>query len=148
MAAFCLPVAYRMQEAAAKSCEISLESVCRELDDAVATARARGQAQPLVNAASLRARLGGLLVERHEIGAPGDFNDCRTEAEIAADLLSALAGDEPVGFTDEDRAKAADIFAGATTKLMELVASCAAKQINATVTARQKLIRNNGRRFA
>jgi hypothetical protein len=119
-----------LQQAAAKSCEISLESVCRELDQAIEVARAKGQAAPLVNAASLRARLGGLLVERHEIGAHGDFSECRTEPEIVASLLTTLAGDEPIEFSDEDRAKAAEIMLGMRDRLVELVASCAAKEIS------------------
>jgi hypothetical protein len=56
-----------LQEVSAKSCEISLESVCKELDEAIAVARTKGQAAPLVNAASLRARLGGLLVDKAQI---------------------------------------------------------------------------------
>ena len=39
----------RSRSNAARLCEISLESVCRELDEAISVARAKGQAAPLVN---------------------------------------------------------------------------------------------------
>jgi hypothetical protein len=143
-----------LQEVAAQSCEISLQSVCKELDEAIAVARAKGQAAPLVNAASLRARLGGLLVERHEVAGPGDFSECRTEAEIVAALLTTLAGDVPIEFSDEDRANASELVLGMRDKLVELVASCAAKPVNAVAAdikhnrraaERQKLLGGNSR---
>jgi hypothetical protein len=49
---------------AAKAHEITIEGICRELNEAVAVAKAKGQANPLVSAAGLRAKLGGLLIDK------------------------------------------------------------------------------------
>src|SRR5262249_52387603 len=56
-----------IQQAAANRAEISLEGVLRELDEAIALAKQRGQPNALINAAQLRAKLGGLLVERQQV---------------------------------------------------------------------------------
>jgi hypothetical protein len=56
-----------IQQAAATSAEINIESVCRELDSAIAVAQSRGQANAMVSAAVLRAKLAGLLVDKSKI---------------------------------------------------------------------------------
>ena len=56
-----------LTQACADGCQITIQSICDELDQAIAIARSKNQAQPLVNAAALRARLGGLMVEKQEI---------------------------------------------------------------------------------
>lgn len=95
---------FELQQAAAKSVEISLESVCRELDEAIAVARAKGQAAPLVNAASLRARLGGLLVEKVELTQGNPFDGCETIEAISARMLVRMSDDHTgVEFTADDK---------------------------------------------
>lgn len=56
-----------LQAMAAKSTEITIESIVRELDEANAVAKANGQATALVSAATLKAKLAGLMRERVEI---------------------------------------------------------------------------------
>ena len=56
-----------IQQAAAQSAEITLAGVLRELDQAIDIARTKGQPNALVNAAALRAKLGGLMIERQQI---------------------------------------------------------------------------------
>jgi hypothetical protein len=120
-----------LQQVAACSCEISLESVCRELDQAIEVARAKGQAAPLVNAASLRARLGGLLVERVEIGAPDAFEEADTMPGVMGVLLRQWCRDDPdAQFTDDDRAKAEAIFTKWMAEIDELVKSALARPVN------------------
>jgi hypothetical protein len=56
-----------IQGAAAQSAQINIESVCRELDAAIQVAQGKGQANAMVSAAGLRAKLAGLLVDRSKI---------------------------------------------------------------------------------
>ena len=76
-----------LQEAAAKDNAITIQSICAELDTAVAVATERGQASAMVSASALRAKLAGLGIERIEIGGPDEFASCRTEAETVDKLL-------------------------------------------------------------
>jgi hypothetical protein len=134
-----------LQQAAAKSCEITLESVCRELDEAIAVARAKGQAAPLVNAASLRARLGGLLVEKVEVGQPGDFEDCNTEEEVLRALLVRLSGNSEIEVTDGDQARVAELMKGFEQLATEIAARSAklvpaVPSVNPSEVARRKML--------
>jgi phage terminase small subunit len=114
-----------IQEASAKSAEINIASICRELDSAIEIARARGQANAMVSAAGLRAKLAGLMVERHEIGAPGDFEDCNTEEEVLRALLVRLSGTSEIEVTDGDRARVAELMKGFEQLAAEIAARSA-----------------------
>jgi hypothetical protein len=59
-----------LQQEAAKASEVTIASICKELDEANAVAKAKGQAAAMVSAATLRAKLAGLMVERVEVGKP------------------------------------------------------------------------------
>lgn len=65
-----------LQEEAARRSEITIETICAELDTANAVAKERGQASAMVSASALRAKLAGLMVERVEIGGPDAFSGC------------------------------------------------------------------------
>ena len=141
---------FELQQAAAKSCEISLESVCRELDEAIAVARAKGQAAPLVNAASLRAQLGGLLVEKVELTQSDPFENCESIEAISAKMLAKMSDDPNGEFTDEDRAKAAELFERQLNEFQAFANSCAAKPVNAVDPAQiehKKLIAERRKLF-
>jgi phage terminase small subunit len=77
-----------LQAEAAASSKVTVESICRELDEAVAVAKTKGQAQAMVSVATLRAKLAGLMVERVEVGGPGDFDDCLSTAQIVDRVLA------------------------------------------------------------
>jgi hypothetical protein len=92
-----------LQAEAARRSEITIEGICAELDAANAIAKERGQSSALVSAATLRAKFGGLMVERVEVGSPNEFADCKTLAEIIDQLCATEA--PGVNFTPEERAK-------------------------------------------
>ena len=79
-----------LQDAVARSTKVTVESICRELDEANAVAKAKGQAAAMVSAATLRAKLAGLMVEKVEVGNPGDFENCTTTAAIVDRVLERL----------------------------------------------------------
>jgi hypothetical protein len=56
-----------IQAASAKSAEINIASICRELDAAIQVAQGKGQANAMVSAAGLRAKLAGLLTDKIEV---------------------------------------------------------------------------------
>jgi hypothetical protein len=79
-----------LQREAARSAKITVETICAELDEASAVAKERGQAQAMVSASALRAKLAGLMVERVEVGNPGDFDGCETTPQIVDRMLAQL----------------------------------------------------------
>jgi hypothetical protein len=79
-----------LQNEIAKKTEITVESICAELDPANAVAKERGQASAMVSASALRAKLAGLMVERVEVGSAGDFSACNTASDFADELLTLL----------------------------------------------------------
>ena len=79
-----------LQAQAAVDSKVTVESICRELDEANAVAKAKGQAAAMVSAATLRAKLAGLMVERVEVGNPGEFDGLNSTAEIVDEVLAQL----------------------------------------------------------
>jgi phage terminase small subunit len=81
-----------IQQAAADGCKISIQSVCKELDEAITLAKAKGQPNALVSAAGLRAKLGGLLIEKQEVAITRDdpYEDMSTAAEVLAKVVDDL----------------------------------------------------------
>jgi hypothetical protein len=90
-----------IQSAVAKKTAITIESICAELDEANAVAKAKGQAAAMVSAATLRAKLAGLMVERVEVGDPGDFDACASLADVVDEVLARLIEQfRPIDETD------------------------------------------------
>jgi hypothetical protein len=136
-----------LQAEAAQRSEITIDTICRELDQACAVARAKGQASAMVSASSLRAKLGGLLIERVEVGSPNEFAGCNTEAATVDRLIEIICGETPdAHFTAQDRDKLLEMM----TAVGEFINSCKAKPVPGPVRPSQRAIelqrpRLNGR---
>ena len=79
-----------LQAETAANAKITIESICAELAEATEVAKSKGQAQAMVSASALRAKLAGLMVERVEVGNPGDFDDLESKAEIVDRFFERL----------------------------------------------------------
>jgi hypothetical protein len=119
-----------LTRAAAAAHEISIASVCRELDEAIQLAKAKGQPNALINAATLRSRLGGLLVDKAEVTVNGnrnEFEDRRDFDEICKALadgqLDGLTNARWLPITAEDRAYLTSIFHEAFTEAQHFLDS-------------------------
>jgi hypothetical protein len=92
-----------LQAITAKSTAITVESICRELDEANAVAKERGQASAMVSASALRAKLAGLLIEKVEVGNVGDFSGCNTMEALANSMIEQLVeGFYPIDQRDRE----------------------------------------------
>jgi hypothetical protein len=87
-----------------------------------------------VNAASLRARLGGLLVEKVQLTQSDPFENCENITQVCAQLLEDLSRDRPgsagLEFTREDVAAAEALVRRQMDEFDELIASCLARSVN------------------
>ena len=78
-----------LQEKAAKRAEITLDTILNDIEDDQERARKLGQIATAMQGNALKAKLTGHDINRHEIGAPGEFDNMRSD-EIAAKLLEML----------------------------------------------------------
>jgi hypothetical protein len=101
-----------LQENAARSTQVTLESILGELDEALDTARSRGSASAMVSASAMKAKLSGLLVERQQIEvSSGDpFANCANVAEMADQMLGGLTNARWLEVSDRDRRELASII--------------------------------------
>jgi hypothetical protein len=77
-----------LQTTAAKKAEVSIESLLSELEHARQRADSLDQLSAVVKSISEKARISGLLVQRVEVGGPGDFDDCETVEAIVDRMLT------------------------------------------------------------
>jgi hypothetical protein len=72
---------------------ITVESLLQDLADDRKLARDLGQTSAAIQATQLAARLVGLLVDRKETGAPGEFAQLQTTEEVLAKVRAELGED-------------------------------------------------------
>lgn len=83
----------RRKAAMLKRADVTLDKLLQDLAEDRALARKLDQPSAAIAATQLTAKLCGLLIERKESGAPGDFAGAKTEAEVV-DQVRAELGDK------------------------------------------------------
>jgi terminase small subunit-like protein len=122
-----------LQAMAAKSTEITIESICRELDEANQIAKANGQASAMVSASTLRAKLAGLLTEKIEakVNISGSFDECESIADVADRMLVGAGGPiesfRPID--EQDRQGLIELLQRQATEIGEFLAALLARPI-------------------
>jgi hypothetical protein len=71
-----------LQSRGAERAEVTVASLLDELEHARQRADGLDQLSAAVKAISEKAKISGLLVQRVEVGGVGEFEKCRTEAEV------------------------------------------------------------------
>ena len=99
----------------------------------------------MVSASALRAKLAGLMVEKVEVGGPGDFDECETVEDIADKLLAEECRFYPV--SERDRAGLVALIEARHTALHEFLASIKARPILGThpLTPQQEATKERAR---
>jgi hypothetical protein len=118
-----------LQTEVAKETKVTVESICRELDEANAVAKERGQASAMVSASALRAKLAGLMVEKVEIGPAGAFGKCESVEEVADEMLQYQLPPH-ASVTAQDRQGLIDLLNEHATVVEEYIAAIKARPIN------------------
>lgn len=88
-----------LRDIMAKKSDITLDKLLTDCQEAIAMAKAQAKPNDLVNAAMAQAKLVGLLRDRVEAGAPGDFDGLenisdileKVEADVGPEAALALA---------------------------------------------------------
>jgi hypothetical protein len=122
---------------AAKAHEISIASVCKELDEAIALAKTKGQPNALVSAATLRSRLGGLLIDKAEVEVNGgnrnewaELSDFPAAARaFAASQLNDLVNARWLPIDESDHAYLAEMWLEHFARVKEFLLSVEARPL-------------------
>ena len=118
-----------LQAVTAQSARITIKSICRELDEANTVAKERGQASAMVSASALRAKLAGLMVEKVELGGPGDFEQAETVEDVADIMIQELVtAFRPV--SDADRRGLVELLERQADETGEFLAAIRARPVN------------------
>jgi hypothetical protein len=121
-----------LQAEAAKSTQISIQSICAELDAANEVAKKNGQADALVSAATLRAKLAGLLTEKVkaevEVSNVNKY-DGKDIAKIAAMVASDLV-DSYDGLSEADLVQLGLKLEEYTETVRQFIRGCRARSVS------------------
>jgi hypothetical protein len=71
-----------LQGQVAKKTAVTVESLLEELEQARVRADSLSQLSAAVRATAEKAKISGLLVQRVEVGGPGEFDKCQTEDQV------------------------------------------------------------------
>ena len=136
-----------LQEAAARSSEVTVQSLLDELEQAKSRAHSLDQLSAATTAIMGKAKLAGLLRDKVEIGAAGDFDACETVEAVAEKLL-----EEPqIRFrpvNEEDRQGLVDLLQQHGEEVQQYLAAINARPVTVSVVhdaRRQRLLNGNGR---
>ena len=100
-----------LQQAAAKSSEVTIQSLLAELEHARQRADSLDQLSAAVKATSEKAKISGLLVQRVEVGTPGDFDQCESDQDIVNAIIQNSMADGKV-FSEEEQTEFRGILMG------------------------------------
>jgi hypothetical protein len=123
-----------LQGEAAKASEVTVVSLLAELEDARAKASDLDQLSAAVRAIEAKAKVSGLLIQRTEIGGPGDFSTCDSVESVADELLKYETFYGPV--SEQDRQGLIDLL---TLQFEETNAYIAAIKAKPVATDSEKL---------
>jgi hypothetical protein len=82
-----------IQAPVVRKAQVTVDSLVCELEANIKRADTLGQAGAINGAVALMAKLKGMLIDRTEVGAPGEFAHLQTREEVYAKLAEEL-GDE------------------------------------------------------
>ncbi len=117
-----------IQAAAAKKSEVTVASLLDELEHARARADGLDQLSAAVKAISEKAKISGLLVQKVEVGGPGDFDGCETPEQVVEQVVREIVVEAPnAKFSPEDKAELLALF----TQINEIIAAAKAQPVHA-----------------
>ena len=120
-----------LQAEAAKSSEVTVQSLLSELEEARSQASSLDQLSAATAAIMGKAKIAGLLRDRVEIGGPGDFDSCNSVEAVASKLLQ-----EPMvrfrAVDEQDRQGLADLLQRHGDEVQEYLAAINARPVTVT----------------
>jgi phage terminase small subunit len=125
------PVA-ELQAEVAKQTTITVESLLNELEEARQRANSLDQLSAVVKAISEKARISGLLVQKMEVGGPGDFSKCETVEAVVDDLLKYSLNPSYQIATERDRQELIDLAHRHHAEIAEVLDAIKARPVPGT----------------
>ena len=119
-------------EVAAKT-QVTVASLVDELEEARKRADSLDQLSAVVKAISEKARISGLLVQKLEVGGPGDFSACETVEAVVDELLKYDLNPAYEIATERDRQELIAMTRRHFAAVDEFIAGIKARPINPEV---------------
>jgi phage terminase small subunit len=135
-----------LQNEVAGENKITVASLLDELEDARKRADSLDMLSAVVKAISEKAKIAGLMVQKVEVGGPGDFGACET-IEAVADEMLKFRLPPYASITEQDRQGLIDLLNEQANTVEEYLAAIKAKPVNpeyAHKARRTELARHNG----
>jgi phage terminase small subunit len=132
-----------LQAEVAKDTKVTVESLLSELEEARAKAVSLDQMSAAVKSISEKARISGLMVQKIEVGGPGDFSGC-SNAEAIVDELLKYSVNPYHDLRDEDRQALLEMFRRQTAETHEFIEAIKRRPY-LTANAPKQLAYGNGK---
>jgi hypothetical protein len=118
-----------LQSAVAEKTQVTVESLVNELEEARKRADSLDQLSAVVKAISEKARISGLMVQKVEVGGPGDFSACETVEAVVDDLLKYSLNPSYQVATERDRRELIDMTERHHAKIQEVLDAIKARPV-------------------
>jgi phage terminase small subunit len=113
-----------IQGAAAKSAEVTVQSLLDELEHARSRADGLDQLSAAVKAISEKAKISGLLVQRVEVGGVGAFDNCDSREAVADALMDEYESLGDHAFDEEPAEAFTALILRHSEEVAAFIASC------------------------
>jgi hypothetical protein len=133
-----------LQAEVAKDTKVTVESLLAELEQARAKAVSLDQMSAAVKSISEKARISGLMVQKIEVGGPGDFSDCNNTEAVVDELLKYSVNPYH-DLRDEDRQALMAMFDRHAAETHEYIKAIKARPIIGVPLDNPRLTHGNGK---
>jgi hypothetical protein len=134
-----------LQTEVAGATKITAQTLLAELESARKTATDLRQLSAAIRAIETKAKISGALIERVEVGGPGDFDNCNN-AEAIVDELIKFSLNPYHDFRAEDRRALIEMFRRQTAETHEFLEAIKARPIiSVQIDKPKQLTHGNGK---
>jgi hypothetical protein len=133
-----------LQADVAKETKITIEGLLDELEEARKRADSLDQLSAVVKAISEKAKISGLLVQKMEVGGPGDFSKCETVEEVVDDLLKYSLNPSYQIASERDRQDLIAMYERHYAETQELLDAIKARPVAGMRVDSPRLTKSNG----
>jgi phage terminase small subunit len=123
-----------LQEEAAKDSKLTVQSLLNELEDARKRATDLKQLSAAVRSVEAKARIGGLLIQKIEVGGVNEFEECQSTKDIVDLAMRQLTADQHM--TSDELEHLHAMLDTWRKQMEEIVAYCQSKPNTLTLEPR------------
>src|SRR5512143_604264 len=124
--------------------KVTVASLLNELEEARKRADSLDQLSAVVKAISEKAKISGLMVQKMEVGGPGDFSQCETVEEVVDELVKYSLNPSYQIATERDRQDLIAMYERHFAETQELLDAIKARPVAGMRVDSPRLTKSNG----